>query len=325
MSRSWDNWRHSLHVCTACEQHDAPPPQVRIFPTREFENWDAVQDKTWPVLKLFVNGAYARKLIASNIRNMMGQQGYAPNQNMYHVLKEGDDTSNADRTVTQMAATVTMGITLGNTYQAFVIPPELTAAINTIMANQQSLYNHIAPLLQQMAALSSQAQPPTQARQPVFQAPPIQHLAIPSPPAYAGYQGGYQQGYQQGRGGGCNIRRRRNGRNNNRHGHGRTPFADHMAAQGCGYGGGFGAIPPARGRTHCSFRSNLMKEHNNWNVSYSCGFDIKAVHNSITFPPHWRKYSHNVMFMRDNAQTFLSMGCDACTKGMHKALLPRNF
>jgi hypothetical protein len=100
---------------------------------------------------------------------------------MYHVLEEGDDTSDTNTMVTHTAAVVTTGSTLSNTYQASVIPPELTAAINTIVANQQSLYNHIAPLLQQMAALSFQRQPPTQARQPVFQAPPIQHLAIPGP------------------------------------------------------------------------------------------------------------------------------------------------
>ncbi len=42
--------------------------------------------------------------------------------------------------VTQTAAAMTMGSTLGNTYQASVVPPELTAAINTIAVNQQSLY-----------------------------------------------------------------------------------------------------------------------------------------------------------------------------------------
>jgi hypothetical protein len=172
-----------------------------IFPTREFESWDAVQNKTWPVLKTFVHGTYARKLIASNICNTTGQQGYVPNQNMYHVLEGGDDISNADKTVMQTAAAATMESSLGNTYQASVIPPELTAAINMIAANQQSLYQHIAPLSQQMAALSFQEQPPTQAHQPAYQAPPIQSLVIPGPPAYAGYQGGYQQGYQQGRGG----------------------------------------------------------------------------------------------------------------------------
>jgi hypothetical protein len=168
--------------------------------------------------------------------------------------------------VTHTAAAADTGSTLGNTYQATVIPPELTAAINTIAANQQSLYQHIAPLLQQMAALSFHMQPTTQACQPALHAPPIQHLAIPGPPAYGGNHGVYQQGYQLGRDGGCSTGGRRNGCNNNRRGRGRTPFADHMAAQDLGYSGGTGASPPAGGVTQQPFQSNLVKQHNNWNV-----------------------------------------------------------
>jgi hypothetical protein len=204
-----------------------------IFPTREFESWDAVPNKTWPVLKTFVYGAYAWKLVASNIRNTMGQQGYVP-QNMYHILNGGDDTSNTDTMVNQMAGAATNGSTLGNTYQATAIPPELTASINRIVANQQSLYQYIAPLSQQMAALSFHVQPPMQACQLALHAPPVHHLAIPGPPVYGGNHGGYQHGYQQGRGGGCSTEHCRNGGNNNRHGCGRTPFADHMAAQSRG-------------------------------------------------------------------------------------------
>ncbi len=201
--------------------------------TREFESWDAIPNKTWLVLKTFVHGAYARNLVSSNIRNTTGQQGYVP-QNIHHILDKGNNTSNADTTLTQTAAAATTGSTLGNTYQATVVPPELMAAINMIAANQQSLYQHIAPLSQQIAALSFQAKPPMQARQPAFHAPPVQHLAIPGPPAYGGNQGGYQQGYQQGRGGGRSTGRWRKGCNNIRRGPGHTPFADHIAAQGHG-------------------------------------------------------------------------------------------
>jgi hypothetical protein len=146
-----------------------------IFPTREFESCDAVPNKTWPVLKTFVHGVYAQKLVALNIHNTTGQQGYIP-QNMYHALDGGNNTSNTNTTVTQTAAAATTGSTLGNTYQATAIPPELMAAINTITANQQSLYQHIALLSQQMAALSFHVQPPTQARQLALHAPPVQHI-----------------------------------------------------------------------------------------------------------------------------------------------------
>jgi hypothetical protein len=98
--------------------------------------------------------------------------------------------------VTHTAAAATTGSTLGNTYQTAPAstPQELTTAINMIVANQQSLYQHIAPLLQQMAALSF-TQQTTQVRPPVLQAPPIQHLAILGPLAYKDNQGGCQQGF----------------------------------------------------------------------------------------------------------------------------------
>jgi hypothetical protein len=205
----------------------------RIFPVCEFEDWEAVPNKLWQILNTFIHGAYGRKLVAANLHCTAGQNGYVQrSQNMYNVFKEGNDLSNTTTTVMHTAAAATTGSTLGNTYKTAQAstPQELTMAINTIAANQQSLYHHIVLLLQQMAALSF-TQQTTQARLPVFQAPPIQHLTIPGPPAYRANQGGYQQGFQQGCGGGCSTRGCcNNGCNNNRHGCGRTPFADHMAA-----------------------------------------------------------------------------------------------
>jgi hypothetical protein len=90
-----------------------------IFPTREFKQWDAVQNKTWPVLKAFIHGAYARKLVAASIRTTMDQQGYVP-QNMYNILNKHDDSS-TDTTVTHTAGAATMGSTLSNTYQASIV------------------------------------------------------------------------------------------------------------------------------------------------------------------------------------------------------------
>jgi hypothetical protein len=82
-----------------------------IFPMREFEQWDAIQNKMWPVLKTFVHGAYACKLVVANICTTTGQQGYVP-QNMYNVLDKPDDSS-ADTMATHTAAAATMGSTLG--------------------------------------------------------------------------------------------------------------------------------------------------------------------------------------------------------------------
>ncbi len=66
------------------------------------------------------------------------------------------------------------------------------------------------------------------------------------------------------------------------------------------------------------------KKHNNWSVCYSCGFDVEIGHTSATCHMDWRKPTHDITFMRDNAQQKLAQGCNACTRGMHKMMLPGN-
>ena len=313
--------------------------QAGIFPTREFEAWDAVVGKTWPALKTFVQAAFQRRLVATGLRNTSGQQGYAANQNAFQAFETHDDSS-VDTTTTIIAPTAnTSGSTLGQTYQAATVPDELAAAIRTIADNQQALYQHIAPLSQQMAALSHQ----DSQRQAAFPHPPIAQLQVPSfgAPAVArvaqpnGYQGsrvaqpgGFQQGtrgntvaqpggYSNGRGYGRG--RGRYGRRSNRGGRGRTAFADYVPS---GRGGSYGATSATGGNAHRPFQSNLVKTHNNWNVCYSCGFDVEDGHDSMTCHMDWRKAGHDVYFTRANAQQKLDAGCNASTRGIHKSILP---
>jgi hypothetical protein len=232
--------------------------QSGIFPTREFETWDAVPAarKTWPTLKTFVQQAYQRKLIASSLRNTSGQMGYAPThtQNAFNVFT-ADDESSVESVVTQIGAppamATTTGSTLGSTYQASTVPTELAAAIHTIAANQQALYQHVAPLTQQMAAMSYHARPPTFATG----APTT---FIPQVPTYVGYQAG---GYTGGQGGGFRRgvggRGRSSGRGRaRRHGRSRTAFADFVTNGGQADTAGQGTAN----------RPNPIKIHNNWNV-----------------------------------------------------------
>ena len=307
--------------------------QAGIFPTREFEAWDTVVGKTWPVLKTFVQAAYQRRLVATGLRNTSGQQGYAANQNAFQAF-ESNDESSVDTTTTNIAPTAnTTGSTLGQTYNASTVPDELAAAIRTIADNQQALYQHIAPLSQQMAALSHQ----DSQRQATFPHPPITQLTLPAfgtarvaqPGGYHGgcvaQPGGYQQGrgatvaqpggFSQGRGYGRG--RGRYGRRPNRGGRGRTAFADYVPS---GRGGAYSATGGAN--THRPFQSNLVKTHNNWNVCYSCGFDVEDTHDSMSCHMDWRKPGHDVYFTRANAQQKLDAGCNACTRGMHKSILP---
>ena len=68
--------------------------------------------------------------------------------------------------------------------------------------------------------------------------------------------------------------------------------------------------------------SNIYKCHNNWNVCFSCGFDIENGHTSMTCP--FKKANHQQSFSRENAQQFIAAGYDPCTKGMHKTVFPSN-
>jgi hypothetical protein len=63
----------------------------KMFPTREFETWDAIANKTYPALKTFFHDAYNRKLNAMDLQNTSSSLGYAPTQNMYNVLDFGND------------------------------------------------------------------------------------------------------------------------------------------------------------------------------------------------------------------------------------------
>ena len=130
-----------------------------IFPVKEFDTWEAMAVKSYPLLKTFIHEAYARRLTSIQMCNTARGQSYIQ-QNMYNILDiDGADDTNEDRTVTvpgvERAATPGSN-TAGSIYaatNASTITAEVTPAINQLAANQ----THI---LQQMAAMSVAAPPP---------------------------------------------------------------------------------------------------------------------------------------------------------------------
>jgi hypothetical protein len=72
--------------------------------------------------------------------------------------------------------------------------------------------------------------------------------------------------------------------------------------------------PPAP----CAYQSNLIKNFANWNLCYSCGFDIEDGHTSITCPTLWRRPNHPEGFLKANAHEYINQRWDPCTKAMHK-------
>jgi hypothetical protein len=278
--------------------------------------------KTYPALKTFFQEAYGRCLTGIELRNTTGQNGYT-NNTIYNAFKTtdndtDDNTIATSGTVPQTAAAATSASSSLGTAPGtnFTGTAEIAAAINQLLANQ-------AAIMAQMAAMSF-APATTQATRRAtntFQVPPIQQVAIP------GQQNFAQGKYNAGRG-----RRGGRGRGQERGGRGRMPFADHMRSTGLvpampgqivPFGRGGAHIPQFPGvqlRVRNPDYSNIHKRFNNWNVCFSCGFDVEDGHMSLTCP--FKKANHQTSYVRENAQQFIAAGYDPCTRGMHKTVLP---
>ena len=297
--------------------------QSGMFQPKEFETWSAVPNKTYPLLKTFIHEAYTRRLMAITLRNTAGQLGYVANQNMFNMLShdnpEDGSTEDDATTITHTAAVAHAGVsTLGQTYAPTAsasVPSEIASAIQQLSANQTAI-------MQQMAAMTFTQAPPQHNN---FHVPPVQSVQIPN----AGFQqgrGGRRGGSRGGRGRGPNARTGRQ----------RTPFANHIrGGQPFGHATPalapfppfatgmlpHGVLPPTPQLRRPEF-SNTTKQYANWNVCFTCGFDVEDGHTSATCSMDWRKPNHQEAFTRANAQHYITAGYKPCQKGMHKNVLP---
>ena len=195
-----------------------------------------------------------------------------------------DDTTATDTTLTHTAVMNAATLSTGSALAAeTTVHESVINAINQINANQAALVQHMVAM-----SLNNTQRPPALITVPV---PQMKQLTIPMPVPYAGVampaafnMGQVGCGSRGGRGG----QSRRGGRGQ------RTPFANHMQnqAQGRGGRGNTGAIPIASGgagivgqpETQAAAYSNITKMFANWNVCYSCGFDIENGHTLVTCP-----------------------------------------
>jgi hypothetical protein len=226
--------------------------QLGIFPLKEFDTWEAMPVKSYPILKTFIHEAYSRRLTTMQLRNTVGQQGYVQ-QNMYNILdvNGGEDTDDDMVVMVQMVAAATAtagGSMIGSNYAAMnaaTITAEVTATINQLLANQQQI-------IQQMAAMNV-ASPQQSVTANMYNIPPIQMVNIPNQHAFK--EGGFHRGRGSAQGGGYHRGGGR-GRQKGRGSGGWNPVANHMAHAGPGngqqisqLGGNLGfpqaAIPPA--------------------------------------------------------------------------------
>jgi hypothetical protein len=149
--------------------------QSGIFPLKGLDTWEATTVKSYPILKTFIHEAYSRCLMAMQLRNTAGQQGYV-NQNIYNILDvDGNEDTNNNTTITVpavAAAMATVGNTGGSTYAAttvLTITAKVMAAINQMSANQTAIMQH-------MAAMNIST--PQSIAAPAFNLPPIQSVTI---------------------------------------------------------------------------------------------------------------------------------------------------
>ena len=175
---------------------------------------------------------------------------------------------------------------------------------------------------------------------PVFSAPPVTYYAPPPANYYAPpvtqvvvpNQYGYntsRRGYGRGRDGGGGRGRDSDGGRNGRGRGPRTPFANYVARNTTqqiapAYGSGTVATSVLTAETQ-QFTTvpNIVKVYNNWNMCYSCGFDVvEDAHTSDTCPQHWRKTGHQTGCNRCNYQQYIAQGHKPRMKGAHKTQLP---
>ena len=178
---------------------------------------------------------------------------------------------------------------------------------------------------QQFAAFTTQRNKTYQPAPPAMQ-PPITQFSIPNLATFntAGRGGGRRRGHGRGgcanfvNTGGCNAR---------------TPFTNFVGR------GGQSGLPPIGRGTRCGggagqfaqqtmprnaalMYSNIIKKYLNWNVCFSCGFDVKDGHTLKTCPAPRRRANHQEGFDRNNVGQYIGAGFHACTKAMHKSQLP---
>ena len=272
------------------------------------------EDKTWRNLKSHFVEAYEARL----------QSGAGTaTQHGYHGAANAAEDDDSLGTITESLAQIQMA----NNANAQMLHDTVAA----LSAETQELRANLATMQRQLASpqVGSPYQqhiptPPMGYANATPRAPAPYHPRIPStvtagipPPAHAAtFQQQYPQTqYGRGRMG------RRNTRRGTRGGRGQrgntTPFTSQP-----------GYIPPPQGGRGPSQEAgwgsqpNPYKRYNNWNMCFSCGYDIPAWHTSRTCPPNMRGPGHQEGCDRNNADQYATAGHDICRKGKHKVHLP---
>ena len=285
------------------------------------EKWNALpqQDKNWNNFKQVFVQAYELRLDSGPTAGAAGYHGAANT-----IADDDDSLGSIVGSLNQMQ--------MANNANAQAFSDNL----NTIETSTNELRQALVATQQQLAALAQAVQQPYQAQ---FNPPPMSqpayntaNAATPAPGAFAPPPPPPQQPTQYNsawRGGGRAMRGRggRYGRGRGGRGRGRNNlgFQPQPPQSNQGTGTVPALIPPPL-RTQSGTQQNRLnyyKRYNNWNVCYSCGWDVPSWHTSATCPPECRKYGHQEGFTRNNADAYIQAGHNPSTRGRHKNMLPQ--
>jgi hypothetical protein len=245
-----------------------------IFPTKEYENWGAVTNKTYLVLKKHFYKAYTRRLDAIQNGIAAGQQGYT-NVNQYSAFKATASGLDSESTGGDTAETI-IAAALANK----------DAKMERIMETNAQIMMQLAAMTVTPAATTTQtvvapaymaqafSPPPMQYNlPPTYYTPPVNHVNVPT-------QYGYSAQRRLRRGGG-----RDGGGGQSGQGRGpRTSFTDYVARNNTqqiapAYGGGTVTTSVLTAGTTATQQvmrpPNIVKVYNNWNMCYSCRFNVQ--------------------------------------------------
>ena len=276
--------------------------------SRDILEWNGFDEnaKTWPMFKSHFNDAY--NLWISSGGGTAAQHGYHGANNA-----DGDDDSWA--TVEESFVTK-----IGEVQQAN------NAKLRATNDNVSTLSGSVAGISQQLMALQQQLANLSMAKPNAPYAPPPVAY-VPTAPAY---QPTYQPPNSLGGGGGG-----RGGRPRRDRGQGGRAYGGRGrgGAQG-GWGGSYmqqpapaGGIPPPmqpppgfqqRGRN----APNPVKRFANWNMCFSCGFDVEDGHTSATCPYERRRPGHQEGCTRDNWEQYDNAGHHVRKTRRHKNVFP---
>ena len=150
--------------------------QSNILPTKDFDDWEDVAIKSWPVMKVFFHKRYTKRLTAISMNTTSGQHGYTTSNQywLFNTVHDADSTSTDGTVHTAAAATTTIppppGSSMGQTFATHT-SPKLTNAIAQLVANQTAMMSQIASL----------SFAPTSA--------PVPHVIIPTQQTFTGRGG----------------------------------------------------------------------------------------------------------------------------------------